>query len=336
MKTLHLHAGLHRTGTTSIQFALRDDPAALAASGIALAPGHDAALAHNPLAVAARREGADALLAPLLAVAGTPGPERLVFSAEELSTTLLDAGLARRIADALRGAFEVRLHLCLRRQDFLLESIFAQLAKTGRRQRIDQVAYDLDLAGRVDALAEAFGADALCLSVYRDDRREDRLAPFLTALGLDPQAFRRPGPVNQGLSRREALAMARFRVRTPALKAGKRRIAEAMLRARPLVADGRRFVMSPDARRALMDRHREGNARLAVRHGLSNDDAGWLTAELSAEPEWTPAAPPSAGEWLALWAAAARACVGRRAPGGGLPEAARLALQIWEAARSPL
>ncbi|MEC8793636.1 MAG: hypothetical protein VXX53_07535, partial [Pseudomonadota bacterium] len=99
---LILHCGLHKTGTSTLQFALARARPALAASGVLYptnrALGIDLDVDdHNPLAARLLAAGGDSaavapLLAPLAGLMATPGLTSLILSAEEFGHVFLNPG----------------------------------------------------------------------------------------------------------------------------------------------------------------------------------------------------------------------------------------------------
>ena len=92
---LFLHAGIHRTGTTSLQRALARNRDRLRAGGIVY-PGEETN--HQPLVWALHRgqAGAEAVL-DLVEAAGTEGADRMILSGEDFAIHT-DLGWLREVA----------------------------------------------------------------------------------------------------------------------------------------------------------------------------------------------------------------------------------------------
>ena len=165
MRRLYLHVGLHKTGTSSLQRLTLENRALFAAAGLGLGPFQDPSGSHHPIVEAIDREGPEAVLAR---VAEAQGP-RLLVSAEELSSRLLEPRYAAALAAAAARHFETHLVVFLRRQDYLKESAFAEIVKDWYSGDIrDDDHYHLDHAGRVAALEAAFGPGRVQVALYRD------------------------------------------------------------------------------------------------------------------------------------------------------------------------
>jgi hypothetical protein len=328
MRRLYLHVGLHKTGTSFLQRLMLENRSLLAAAGLGLGPFQDRTGSHHPIVEAIDRQGPEAVFAH---AAEAPGP-RLLISAEELSSRLLDPGYAAALAAAAARHFEPHLVLFLRRQDYLKESAFAEIVKDWYTGDIrDDDHYDYDHAGRVAALEAAFGAGRVHVALYRDPGPNDLLGELLAVTGttVDRAGLRPVAPRNVSMHRRKTLFLAgmpkpRGAMENPRDRVAPRLVAQVVAASDAIADDGGRFLLSPRERHALVAGHLAGNRALVARLGLG--DPGAFVAAPDPDVPWTPPAPITAAEITAVWRECLVACLRsrRRNP----LAAARLAAQI--------
>jgi hypothetical protein len=325
MRQLFLHAGLPKTGTTYLQKLFLRNREALAGAGLGFGPHQDAETgSHYPRFVeAVEARGAAAVLDETEACPG----ERLLVSNEDLAhflLTPLPSGNSRtwaeEIRDAAAGRFAVTVIVYLRRQDFLRESIFAQVVKEWHCGDIlGQDHYDYDLNGKLLQLEAVFGRARVRPILYDDTGRVDLVAPFLAALGLavDAAALAPVARENAALHRRKVLFLSRFPKRPAARerledKFPSRFVTRVLAGSDAVADDGGRFLMPPAARHALVAAHLDGNRALVARHGIA-DPGGFVALPDPAAP-WTPPAPVTPREVAAVWRESLAACGEDRDP----------------------
>ena len=346
-RPLHLHVGLPKTGTTYLQGCLLALRGWFAERGYDLAPMSDGMGAHHPLAFLLRDAGAQAAAAVLRAAAAQAPPGRgLVASSEVFSGVMTDPALARAFAAALAPDFDVTVHVTLRRPDRLRESAYAEMARFHARlgppdpapqltgtPAADGLYRNASMGWRLNVFAEAFGEDALRVSVYHDVRRRDPLAAFCAGLGLEapppPELSARHR--NDALPRRKTLMIAAFR---KTRRRCKRMVFEALRDSPRIADDGIKTLLSPAARRAIVEAEREDNRGILARWGPV-EDGGWLLEPPEEEPGWFPAASPRMSEFAGLWLDLMRAALGSagRRPLGRLRDAVELTELTIGAAR---
>jgi hypothetical protein len=232
-RTLVLHIGLPKTGTTAIQRTLASRRRALAARGICYpvsAGGavpvflHRAALAGS---VARGRHGqAVARFAESLCseIAGLPAEMgTVILSAEQCSLHLQTRAQIGQLHALLAPHFTaMRVVIYLRRQDALAASLYAQMLRRGimelpqlgdPRPPLDGL---YDYATLMDNWAWVFGADAMVPRIFARDRLPDGdvVRDFLALCGVDGmQAARARGDVNPSMNAQgQALMLAVGRV----------------------------------------------------------------------------------------------------------------------------
>ncbi len=299
-KRLVLHAGLHKTGTTFIQQRLFLNRERLARDGVDVPE----ALNHHP---AGLRDFAFSFHRPAFQTAfrrlvlDSPG-ETVLVSSEELSHAIRDHHLTRAFLRALaqRDAVAVRVVAYLRRQDEMRESTYQQQVRTHLRGPIEAFDdYPFDYRPTVAAFREA-SADVVLRPYEPGEWRDgDIFEDLMHAADLHAHgAPEVPDWTNTSLDRRLVLLLS---TTPPALKRefGSRwdgyRVLDRFNVVRP---DGERFLASPDARRAFMERFREANTALA------REDAA-LKAHLLSAPkdhDWAPPAPVTPRERAAAYA----------------------------------
>lgn len=348
-RTLYLHVGLPKTGTTYLQKVIGENRAAFVAAGLGFGPYQDPVTgSHYPRFVEAMETaGIPRVIAETRACAGT----RILVSDENLAAYLsmpAEGGrlYAHAIRDAARPDLAVRIVIFLRRQDYLKESIFAQSVKDWYAGSIlHQTHFDYDLNGRVLRMEEVFGRDAVTVVLYDDEGPNDILGAFLRALdlALDPARLRRPaGRENPAMHRRKVLFLSQVPKAAGAQHAARtmyvpRFIARVVARSEAVADDGGRFLMSPCQRHDLVAAHAAGNRALVARHGIAAP--GCFLGRPDLEAPWTPPAPITRGEIAAVTREALAACRTGRGPLGALRMATRvlppLAAMAWAAARAP-
>jgi hypothetical protein len=202
-KTLFLHAGMGKTGTTAIQETFWANRAALSRAGIAYPRTGAVAGAHHLVSprlppFIARQTGWTQL-APadwMPEVAALPQP-RVFMSSELISSA--DASQITAFCAALEPVFDLRLCLYLRRQDDIIAASYAQAVKAGTQvrpiadvlgKRMDR----FDYQDRITPWEQALGRDRLIILPYERGQfhQRDLIRDVLCrVLGLDdlPEGF---------------------------------------------------------------------------------------------------------------------------------------------------
>jgi hypothetical protein len=187
---LFLHAGIHRTGTTSLQRLLAQNRDRLRASGVAY-PGEETN--HQSLAWALhRRQSGAAAVLDLVETAGAEGAERVVLSGEDFAIHT-DLGWLQEVA----ARVETRAILHLRRQDHWLMSWYNQHVKwpfDRQKSRMDPSAFLatledfhwLDYERLLGRWSAALGQECIGVGVLETGQVEDATADVLARIGIDP------------------------------------------------------------------------------------------------------------------------------------------------------
>lgn len=188
--TLIIHAGIHRTGSTSLQCFLADNRAALRGRGIAY-PGEERN--HQGLAWALKRGESGA--GEVLALVEGAGAERVVLSGEDFCIHT-DLRWLREVA----ARQDTRAVFYLRRQDHWVMSWYNQHVKwpfDRRKSRMDPTAFLatiddfhwLDYAALVDRWRAVLGRERVAVGVLETGQVEDVTSDFLGRLGLGRDGF---------------------------------------------------------------------------------------------------------------------------------------------------
>ncbi len=188
---LLLHAGIHRTGSTSLQAFLEGNRAALAAQGISY-PGQ--ARNHQGLIgyLADRREGAREVANWAEAV---PSTHTVILSAEDFCT-LTDL---RWLKDLTRS-FEVRAFFYLRRQDHWVMSWYNQHVKWPFSKHMSQMDHReflgcigdfhwLDYAALLDRWSGVLGRHRVEAAVVEPGQVEDVVGDFVQRADIAPEGL---------------------------------------------------------------------------------------------------------------------------------------------------
>lgn len=290
-RRLILHIGTHKTGTSYLQKLFLVNRDVLAAASVGLAePPNPVTGDHHHLVDFLRKgpAGHDDFLASL-----DVGHDCTLLSSEVLLALFMNRLKQSRDLPALvRPRFDVSVVLFLRRQDFLKESVFAEVAAAWYQGDIrNENHYFYDFSAIVDRVADLFGAEALRLGIYRDDRPQDIAAEFLELCGLGHLAGRlAPIPRERvSLDRRTAALLGMCPKQDPSLVARIRQAAVACLAPDPC-----KYILSPTERRAFLERYVESNRRVA--RALRPDAEDYLTGAVPVPENWSPMEPFSPTE----------------------------------------
>ncbi len=206
MKTMYLHVGLQKTGTSTIQLYFMGPQGPLRAAKIdylreAFAPRH---AHHNAALEMSRNRRYDPALPgmdTLLAAAHASRRERLFVSSEDFS--LLARNDIKALGERLKP-FSVKLILCLRNQLEWSESLYAQACKRSYTGSFTSFSDRLRSDGKLDFLTlvqnwiAVFGQENLSVMIYENHADiSDALAGLLGVTVDAP-----PARKNQSLNER--------------------------------------------------------------------------------------------------------------------------------------
>lgn len=306
MKTVYLHIGQTKAGSTAIQLFLHLNRVRLAAQGVcypsapagAAQPSQhrflmDAIMnAKGDMSVAAH--GWQSLVAE---IRDTPCPA--VILSEETLWHLFQENrpLKRRwiqwIAQQLSG-LDLRVVCYLRRQDEWLESWFHQMAKAPVHRPVTEMSFEAfcawqqqmattDYQGMLADWASVLGEDKLMVRPYRADRLKqgDVVADFCDWLGIasDP-GHAHPQDAQQRMSFAQS-AVAQQWGRTPGSTVRRKAFLER-LRTVPLAGEGK--LMSDVDARNLVAACEAGNQFIASRYAITPPLFAPVTGDQAAQP----------------------------------------------------
>ena len=321
MRTLYIHVGLPKTGSSSIQRFLVDNRAALLAAGLGLGPFMTMASGKSlPLRQAIAGRGLPQVMAEL---AASPG-QNLVVSDEHLSSILVDEAEATAVRDAALPHFRPVVVVFLRRQDYWHESLYTQNVKTtyaGTMQAYTEsvladYAADFDFDGCIARLERLFGAENLRVLLFRDDGPNDAVADFLAALDLDLDLdlgrARVAGRQNASPHRRKVLFLSQVPKPDPEIQDLSWFMTTVVEKTGAIADDGVRFLLAPRDRHRLVALHADGNRALLARYGL--DDGGHFASPPDPDADWSPPRPITFRERHAVLAEALGTSVRLKGP----------------------
>jgi hypothetical protein len=261
---LILHIGLNKTGTSTIQHSLLVNEPRLRKAGFHLPDrlGRTDG-GHHAVITLLKNSGPEAFLKHL----GEGNTAAVtVVSAENFVTIFRDKpNQMARIGRMLETAFATEIVLFLRRQDYLKESVFAQVAKRNFQGSItEHRGFFYDFVPYIDSLERAFGRRNIKIIIYRDDERFDAWKAFCGVLEISPGDYPlSAGNANSSLPRRKTLALAMVPKRSGRLAIT---LTEFISNSPSIRDDGIRFLMSPDERREFLRRYLDGNKSICHRY----------------------------------------------------------------------
>lgn len=263
-----IHAGIHRTGSTSLQGFLAANRAGLAAQGIAY-PGEGPN--HQDFAWAVLRGDAGARQARALAEGAEAAGARLcVLSAEDFAQHR-DLGWVRALAER----WETSAALYLRRQDDWLNSWYNQHVKwpfDKVKSRLSPFAFLdriedffwIDYDALLDRWAQALGAERLRPAVVEPGQVTDVTADFCALAGIDAEPLAPAPRVNDSLPP-HVLEIARHLGLHEMPPGMRRRVNKALVAGLAPMGGRARTVFPPEARLRVLERFEESNAAVARR-----------------------------------------------------------------------
>ena len=211
MRTLLLHIGCAKGGSSAIQKALRLNWRKLASKGVVvptanLRPDSEVTGQHARFFEACVRER-QATPIPALgdlldSAADEHSASMIVLSAENLSNPM---GFERLFGD-LMDRFDIRIVMYVRRQDDFLEASWQQwdikLGGSLLAWMIKNIGARGNWEATLEPWANVFGDDRITVRVYDRDRlvEGDVFLDFCEVLGQDPEGLEPPGEANPSLS----------------------------------------------------------------------------------------------------------------------------------------
>lgn len=324
-KTLFLHIGLQKTGTTSIQTFLTRNQSLLAEHGFVYPDpakvrigldGHN----HGHLALCLTgywrdpgyqlsREEAWGELRDLYC----ESDGHLLVSTEGLSTPQIVPHI-RFIGKVLRG-IEVKVIIYLRRQDIFVQSVYKERLKGGERREFQQAFEQgdyprlLDFYSILDCWQRYLGKDNIIVRPFEREQLHngDVLADFLHVTGIDDiQGLERPSMHANSTMNRNVLEISRalnaMDVRSAEVSSFKWWLNEILTQggAETFVDHS---VIDPASRLAILKGHQAGNAKIARKFLGRRDGRLFYEALPESNEDWQPYAGVPAGDVARILAA---------------------------------
>jgi hypothetical protein len=296
-RTLYLHIGAHKTGTTSIQSMLASNTRALAARDFAYVVGQNRRNMHGYFgrleAENFRHSGLNLKKKDeFLQRFTTQKMPNLVASSENFSH-FFDRAAIQEVADLLRPHFDViRIISYLRRQDQLAISHHQEGAKplnraatllygnspTALPEPTDSQRQYLDFATRIGHWGDAFGDAAITLRLFGREtlKSGDAVADFLDILGLDPAEFRATE------ERNTSMGLAQTKTGHILNEIVDSELSKARVLAR--IPDGEKMLPRREDALRFVEPYLEGNLRLNARFHLT-DQPSPFSEDFSDYPE---------------------------------------------------
>jgi len=189
-KTLYLHIGSPKTGTTAIQGFLQANTDVLGDSGVNYVQAGRTNIAHNSMVSAFKKGKGDKVCAAIANEVAASNARVHVMSSEMFFRPGTAGALGAGFPDDLRAITKVVCYI--RRQDKYLEALYKQLVKNGRTKpdamqfhdrRLESLAYSRTL----DAYAQVFGARNMIVRPF--ERRQiatgDVVDDFIQHTGIE-------------------------------------------------------------------------------------------------------------------------------------------------------
>lgn len=212
-RTLFLHVGTHKTGTTSLQKTLSENSVTFATAGLYFprtgrAPGSGGH--HNiawELARDARFDPTFGTLSELVAEIAAVDSPSVCLSSEDFEYLYHDARSLERLRDAFAATnFRIAVVIYLRPQASYAESLYAELVKHGFPQTFGEFLQKLLIDGKIEFgsywrftfdyevlvgnFAAIFGEANVIVRPYSTDRPGVSVTDdFLTLVGIDPHTI---------------------------------------------------------------------------------------------------------------------------------------------------
>ncbi len=297
-KTLFVHLGTEKTGTTSVQTALTRHEATVRAAGVSYIKAFRRGICHNGLTRMMREEGRDSFIRGKIAreVEATHQSKLLISSETAYGTYP-----TRKMMSVLGGMkdIDIKALFYFRRQDLFLESLAKQRGKTGNLAggylpfiyaRRDKA----DYAGFLRAMRTRFNDIAWSAHLY--DRahlhRQDAVSDLFHRIGLDgvEVATQTRMVANRTPSLPFIAALSECGFSDPSER---RALLHSALAHSPATFFKTADVLTAEQRAELMDGYRACNAAMSDEVGvdlvkLFHDDVAWdgVSGAISDSDEW--------------------------------------------------
>lgn len=239
IKTLFLHIGGEKTGTTTLQVFLRDHAAQLRARGLIYPSGKQpyfSGKTHAPLVAGLIKDEAICEFIPLAKLATSESAmnsllrslrscdaEKAVISAEHFSSRLTKSAHLIELKNALLQVSEcIKVVFYLREQVGLSASAYSTAIRNGRRTPFDVKEVDVsnpyfNHLSTLDLWSSVFGKENLILREYDRKRllNENVIDDFFNIIGIPIGSLAKPPRLNESLDTKSLELIREFNLVLP-------------------------------------------------------------------------------------------------------------------------
>lgn len=288
MKELYIHAGLHKTGTTYIQKALKIKESELLKKGV-LFPVfmRNSNGSHHNLSQKMRAE-ADNLISFLL----KNEENKIILSAEDFSIRFWNKDYVEFFRAKFANRFSVNIILYFRRQDEHKESVFSEIVKTWYQGNIyDHNKYDFDFKKRIDFLSQNYPEANIIIRPYHRQSwvNKNIFSDLMTVIDPALKSFLVPDILPQNIGhRRLTLFLSTIE---PSLKNSYnvKKLSQSGL----IKNDNMKFLTSPQWRKSFMRQFQKSNDLLCKLYPSIEE----LFKDITTYEDWAPPSPISSDEY---------------------------------------
>ncbi len=292
-KKLIVHTGLHKTGTSYAQAFFDQNQAKLSQAGVFYPT---LSRQNHTSFVAWCRQGLQQGVGKqkdwLQEQFQTA--DSVLLSSEEFCTDFASPVRAEHYGRVC-APYETALCFVLRRQDTLLESVYAEVCKGFFNGTMHSIPYKIDFEKRLTPAIDSFGLGNVLALPYNRSKwiRGDIAETILEkTAGIQLENPDRPERKNESQSRRKTLFLASLSVS----KELKKSVKDVVFSHNSIVDDGLRYCSSPSFRAALYGQYEESNRTILARFGVRDVDDFLAYDGQSDQATWRPALPLSPRE----------------------------------------
>lgn len=209
-KKIILHIGTHKTGTSFIQKLLLENKKHLARHSIGLAGQFHPTLGHHHHLVNLI-DRLEPSYEDFLSALRTEN-KVTIFSSECMLPWLMNHEKAPSLCEEVTNEWDAKVVIYLRRQDYMKESVFAEVATDWYQGGIqDENHYCYNYLRFIQRLEELFGPKRLLVGIYRDNSHQDLAQDFLRLTELDclTQGLKRIPPARVSANRTQVALLAK-------------------------------------------------------------------------------------------------------------------------------
>lgn len=283
-KRLLLHVGTHKTGTSYIQQLLLANQEHLQKHSIGLARHAHPTLGHHHHLVKLIDEPEPDFDGFLEALRSEN--ETTIFSSECMLSWLMNNERAARLCHAVTNEWDAKVVIYLRRQDYMKECVFAEVATDWQQGEIqEECHYCYDYSIFTERLAELFGTERILVGIYWDNSDQSLSQDFFKLTGLEDAGNSLKGvlPSRVSPNRTVVALLAKCKKENKDVIGQVRAILEDTGLGQ---RDAFRYQLSPEERRLFLSEFIDSN-RLNTR--LYRPDAeDYMTAISTSDEDWEP------------------------------------------------